>query len=87
MRFGKSFARMEYLVALVIAAEVIPFYLFNAQPGRMWVMLSAGALLPAIPSLSSVLTTEDGPALNNALAGTGKALVAFGVLFTVGWLV
>lgn len=86
VRFGKSFARAEYLLALLIAAEAIPFYLYNAAPSRPWVMISAAALLPAIPSIKAVLTTGDGPALNNALAGTGKTLVAFGVLFSIGWL-
>ena len=85
VRFGKSFSRAEYCGALLIAAQGIPFYLFNTT-SHMWVMLSPAALLLAISSLKTVLTSEEGPALNKALAGTGIALAAFGILFSIGWL-
>lgn len=86
VRFGRSFARVEYIATLLIAAEGIPFYLFNAAPEHFWIMIAAAALLVAIPSMKAVLTTDEGPALNNALAGTGKSLGLFGVLFSIGWI-
>jgi len=33
----------------------------------------------------TVFTTTDGEALNQTLAATGRLLLAFGILFSVGW--
>lgn len=85
VRFGKTFARWEYTVSLGLAAIAIPAYLWLYTGGHMWCLLGVLALLPALKSVRAVFSNADGSALNAALADTGKCLVIFGVLFSIGW--
>lgn len=84
VRFGKTFARWEYVLSLLLGGLVVPLYL--AVTTGHWVALGAAlALLPAIPAVRTVFTT-DGPALNEILARTGQLLLLFSVLFSIGWV-
>ena len=83
VRFGRTFARAEYATALAVAIILIPALLSARHP---WVLLALLAGLPAAPTLKTVVTTTDGPALNNALASTGKVLLVFSILFSIGWI-
>jgi 1,4-dihydroxy-2-naphthoate octaprenyltransferase len=83
VRFGRTFARAEYAIALALAIMAIPVIL---SPGHPYVLLALLAVLPAIPTLKTVVTTTDGPALNEALASTGKVLLVFSMLFSLGWV-
>ncbi|MBX3177413.1 MAG: 1,4-dihydroxy-2-naphthoate polyprenyltransferase [Candidatus Hydrogenedentes bacterium] len=86
VRFGKGFARWEYLVCIVLAAGVIPVYLC-ARAGGNWAALAGClVLLPAARMIRTVFTSADGETLNTVLANTGKALLIFGLLFSAGWL-
>ncbi len=76
VRFGRGFVRMEYLACFVIACA-IPFYVSTS-------LLPALTLLFAIPTIRTVFTTRDGPALNNALTVTGKLLLLYTILFSIG---
>lgn len=86
VRFGAGFARFEYLCALVCASVLVPAYLCYRTQGHYWAMLGALALLLALPTIRTVFT-QQGAALNDALASTGKCLMVFGLLFSIGWLV
>jgi 1,4-dihydroxy-2-naphthoate octaprenyltransferase len=86
VRFGRSFARREYLLSILVAAGAIPVYLAATVPGRAWVLLSLLTLPVAIPAVRTVFTKTDGHALNTMLATTGKLLLLFTALFSVGWL-
>src|SRR5690606_32661354 len=86
VRFGKTFARWESLACMVLAGAAIPAWLC-LQAGGHWAALAGGfALLPAIPLIRNVFTSADGDVLNQTLAGTGKVLLLFSVLFSIGWL-
>lgn len=86
VRFGKTFARWEYLACMVLAGAAIPAWLC-VQAGGHWAALAGGlALVPAIPLIRNVFTSADGEVLNQTLAGTGKVLLLFSVLFSLGWL-
>ena len=86
VRFGKTFARWEYLACMVIAGAAIPAWLC-VQAGGHWAALAGGlALVPAIALIRNVFTSADGDVLNETLAGTGKVLLLFSVLFSIGWL-
>ena len=84
VRFGRSFARWEYATALVLGAIAIPV-LLAILTGRWGVLFGALALVAAIRVLRTVFTSEDGEKLNEALATTGKLLLLFSVLFSLGW--
>ncbi len=83
VRFGRTFARAEYALALAAAIVAIPLLV---SPGHPYVLLALLAVVPAIPTLKIVVTTTDGPKLNNALASTGKVLLVFSMLFSLGWV-
>jgi 1,4-dihydroxy-2-naphthoate octaprenyltransferase len=86
VRFGKTFARLEYLLCVLTAGVVLPVYLCIRAEGN-WAALSCFAAVGlSIPLIRTVFTSSDGEALNNALAGTGKVLLLFSVLFSAGWL-
>lgn len=83
VRFGRTFVRMEYLI-MVIGAMLFPFLLWQLEPDRPWVLISAATTLLAIPSIVRVMKMT-GPGLNEVLAQTGKILALFGLLFSLGW--
>jgi 1,4-dihydroxy-2-naphthoate octaprenyltransferase len=83
VRFGRTFARAEYATALAVSLFAIPAALGARHP---FVLLSMLAALQAAPTLKTVLTTTDGPALNDALASTGRVLLVFSILFSIGWI-
>jgi 1,4-dihydroxy-2-naphthoate polyprenyltransferase len=84
VRFGKRFAQIEYIAVVVIALlyPVVHYLVFRKHP---LVLIACAALLPAIPLFKSVLTS-DGTVLNTTLAGTGRLLLFFGILFSAGLL-
>ncbi|MBD3331888.1 1,4-dihydroxy-2-naphthoate polyprenyltransferase [candidate division GN15 bacterium] len=85
-RFGRTFGRMEYVLAVVIGS-LIPTALCIAHKASIWVLLTLVVPLIAIPTFRTVCATVDGPRLNNVLATTGKLLLLFAVLFSVGWMI
>jgi 1,4-dihydroxy-2-naphthoate octaprenyltransferase len=86
VRFGKAFARWEYTLCVLIAGAALPVYLCLHAGGRWAALAGCLALLPALPLIRNVFSSEDGAVLNDTLAGTGKVLLLFSVLFSVGWL-
>ncbi len=86
VRFGRTFARCEYFLSLAAASIAIPLGL-ALTTGRYYTMAAAIAMVAAIPTIRTVFVSTDGPALNEALAWTGKLLLLFSVTFSIGWLV
>lgn len=85
VRFGKKFARLEYLLSLLFAG-LIPIYLVWKTQQHFYALLSLVALFLAFPSLKLVFWGEGGRTLNNALAQTGKVLLVYSLLFSIGWV-
>jgi len=85
VRFGRGFARLEYAGALALAAIAVPAILYF-HSGRIAILLPVFALAAAVSPLRTVLTCTDGPRLNAALAGTGKLLLLWSLLFSMGWM-
>lgn len=86
VRFGSGFAKFEYVLSLVLAAVVIPWWLCWYTGGHAFALSTVLVLVVAMPHVKAVLTTRDGPSLNEALAGTGKLLLLFAILFSAGWI-
>jgi 1,4-dihydroxy-2-naphthoate octaprenyltransferase len=86
VRFGRSFALNEYLLA-VMAAALTPVTAYLVWGERVWTLAASLVLLAAIPVIKTVLTKQDGPSLNHALAATGKLLVIYGLIYSLGWIV
>ena len=81
VKLGRERARSLF-VAMVVVAFLVPVALvFALSP---WLLLSLAALPLAPPLIRTVKDRTDGPALNAALAATGRLLAVFSVLLAVG---
>ncbi len=85
VRFGRSFAVAEYLLFLQLAA-MVPTMVYLITDDYPYSLAAVTISLWAIPASMTVLTKTDGPSLNNALALTGKLLLVYTLLFSMGWL-
>lgn len=81
VRFGKRFARAEYVTLLVAAyMTLVPLVLLR---GSAWPLLALLSLPLAIAQTRGVLR-EAGRALNARLAGTAQLVAVFGALLAIG---
>jgi 1,4-dihydroxy-2-naphthoate octaprenyltransferase len=85
VRFGLTFARLEYLFC-VASAILFPLAYYVVTGRKPWAMLGLLSAVPAIRLLKTVLQSRDGETLNSALADTGKLLLIYSLLFSLGWL-
>lgn len=85
VRFGPNFAKSEYVVSLLIATIAIPAYLCWKTEAHYYALASGAAFALAVPVMHTVFT-KTGADLNAALANTGKVLLIFSILFSIGWV-
>lgn len=86
VRFGKAFARAEYVWSLRLGVIGVPVLLTVLYPYHLKCLIAIFALLPARAPLRTVRNGVEGAALNEVLAQTGKVLLLFSLLFSAGWL-
>lgn len=86
VRFGKPFARVEYVASLLLGVVGVTLSLVALAPAHWKVLIALVALVPAIKPLRIVVARAEGAALNGVLADTGKVLLAYSLLFSIGWL-
>jgi 1,4-dihydroxy-2-naphthoate polyprenyltransferase len=85
VKLGRDRARRLF-AAMVALSFAVPPAVWLAGGLSAWVLLALAAL-PLVPSLvRTVSTRSDGPALNGALAATGRLLAAFSLLLSAGVL-
>jgi 1,4-dihydroxy-2-naphthoate octaprenyltransferase len=83
VKLGRGRARRLFAAMVVTAFVVPPLMVAALSP---WVLLPLAAL-PLVPGLiRTVSTRSDGPALNQALGGTGRLLALYSLLLAVGVL-
>jgi 1,4-dihydroxy-2-naphthoate polyprenyltransferase len=85
VRFGKRFALAEYLL-LLAASFLVPLALVVTEQASIAALLP-WLTLPMAVKLASKAMREEGRALNHVLVGTGKLLVLFGSLFSLGLMI
>lgn len=86
VRFGRTFARIEYVLCIIAAAFIIPLYFYAFTQNRMFALVPLIVIPLSMPAIRTVLVTVDGPALNGVLAKTGKMLLIFSIVFSLGWI-
>lgn len=84
IRFGKNFARWEYLLCVMLALFV-PDIIYAINNNHPYILISTVVLLFSFPAIKKVFTHE-GPILNEVLATTGKLLLLYSLIFSIGWL-
>jgi 1,4-dihydroxy-2-naphthoate octaprenyltransferase len=85
VRFGRTFARLEYTALIVAAALLAPAFVWRLDE-NVFLLLPLLYLVPAAPAVATVWRTASGAVLNRTLAATGRLLVVYGILFCAGWL-
>ena len=85
--YGAGFAKLEYVVCVVVAAVGVPVALVWYTGGHRWALAGAATLALGAFFLRIVFTYSDPGALNRVLAGTGVMLLVYSLLFSVGWLI
>jgi 1,4-dihydroxy-2-naphthoate octaprenyltransferase len=85
VRFGPIFARIEYLLSILIAC-LMPLILILLDPGHPYSLAAILVLVLAGPPIKSVLFDDISPQLNTALASTGKILLVYSLVFSLGWI-
>ncbi len=86
VRFGRQFARIEYLVSMLVAAFIIPLYFYGVNGSRFFLLVPLIVVTAATPAIKTVFTATDGASLNRVLATTGKLLLVFSLVFSLGWI-
>ncbi len=85
-RFGRLFARAEYLVCLIAATIGVPAYLYLELKYPAQIFIASAALVFAVPAILRVFRYADPRDLNPVLGRTGQLLLAYTMLFALGVL-
>ena len=84
VRFGRQFTLREYNWSLLLAC-VVPVVLVLFFRGNVWSMLAVLTVAPSIAAMRKV-SRVTGRDLNDCLAGTGRLLLVYSVIFSLGWI-
>ena len=83
VRFGVTFARLEYLLCILGAGWTSLFLIFAFDAPSP--LLATLAIIPlAIPTTKKVWSSTEGAVLNQALGDTGKLLPVYTLLYAIG---
>jgi 1,4-dihydroxy-2-naphthoate polyprenyltransferase len=85
VRFGRSFAMSEYLFC-IIAAALIPFAVFLITDDHQGIAFASLIGFYAIPCVKAAFTHLDGAGLNRVLGDTGRLLLIYSAVFSIGWV-
>jgi 1,4-dihydroxy-2-naphthoate polyprenyltransferase len=85
VKLGRDGARLLF-AAMITAAFAAPAATWAFGGLTAWVLLTLAAIPLVPPLVETVFTRTDGPALNQALADTGRLLAVFSLLLSAGVL-
>lgn len=85
VRFGRSFARREYLLCL-LAAALTPAALVALTRSHALSLLAMLVAPVALPAVRRVFGGTTGEVLNPMLAYTARLLLLYSAIFSIGWI-
>lgn len=86
VRFGRSFAIYEYMFSMT-AAALMPVLIYVLIEDHLAILASVTVILFSVPVMKAVATQTDGAPLNRALGRTGRILILYSIIFSIGWMV
>jgi len=86
VRFGENFVRYEYFFSIAIACST-PIFLVLFTRQHYFSLLATVTFLFAIPTIKSVFRDTIDRGLNRTLASTGRLLLIYSLLFSIGWVI
>jgi 1,4-dihydroxy-2-naphthoate octaprenyltransferase len=84
VRWGERFGRLEYALALLLGCS-LPVWLVLMTGDHRGSLIALLSVLSALPLVRRIFSCPDAQTLNTMLGHTGKVLILYSVLFTVGW--
>ncbi len=85
VRFGKTFAQMEFFYC-ILTASLIPVFIYALIQDHLPILGCGIIGLCAGPLLKNVFNFSNAASLNHALESTGKLLIIYSILFSIGWI-
>ncbi len=85
VRWGASFSKIQYTLTIFLAS-VIPVIISLETDSHPFAALAAVTILMALPLLKKIFTFQYGQELNQVLESTGRLLLLYSLLFSLGWL-
>lgn len=85
VRYGIRFAYYEY-VFTIIGASIMPVIIFLMIDDHRWILLCSLIPLAALRLMVQVLTCTDLKQLNPLLGATGRILLFYSLVFSIGWI-
>ena len=84
VRVGPTFARAEYL-ALFASTVMQPVLLASWLNGKWYVCISALIIFPGYSAIRQIISGVTGRELNQTLSTSGKLIILYSILFSIGW--
>jgi 1,4-dihydroxy-2-naphthoate octaprenyltransferase len=84
VRLGRTFGVLFY-AGCVVGAALVPVYLWLRTGAHPWAMLAALVVPLAVPNLHLLWRQQDPATLNPVLGRTALLLLAWSLLFAIGW--
>jgi len=84
VRFGPAFARAEYLV-LFVSALLLPVLLSSWLNGKWYTCISCLIIFPGYSAIRQIISGVIGKELNQTLSTSGKLIILYSILFSIGW--
>jgi 1,4-dihydroxy-2-naphthoate octaprenyltransferase len=85
VRFGRTFARWEYITS-VSGAALIPLLLYAVTGQRIWTLACLLLIPLAWPAFKVVRSQSGGAALNPMLATTAKLSILYSLILAITWI-
>ncbi|MCH9024037.1 MAG: 1,4-dihydroxy-2-naphthoate polyprenyltransferase [candidate division Zixibacteria bacterium] len=86
VRFGPTFAKAEYVVAIIIAS-LVPLILWQMNNQHFEATIAAAVILLALRPIRKVIRNKNRTGLNPVLTQTAQILLLYSLLFSIGWLI
>jgi len=85
VRFGVSFSKSEFVIAIFLAA-ITPLVIWRISDAHYPAAATILLLPLAMPAFKKVLSGQSGPELNGVLVSTGRFLLFYSLVFSLGWI-
>lgn len=85
VRFGRRFGQLEYLGTLFLAA-VVPVVLIIQTHSHYLALAASASVALASRDIRIILKEKPGRIYNGVLANTGKLIIFYCLLFSIGWI-
>ena len=85
VRFGKTFAQMEFFYCIT-GACLVPVLIYAIIQDHLPILACSIIMALAAPLIKNIFAPLGDDSLNHTLSATGKLLILYTILFSIGWI-